>query len=105
MTNGLTRKRLVIRHSEIRNSSFYRYAQLSHQARQVPPRFAGRVVRVVDVRIELDGDPTAVAGLVDFQQRRPEVNRAMAGDEMLVDARCRDLLAVVMGRWAPHLPP
>src|SRR5688572_7218516 len=70
--------------------SFYRYPQFSHQARQVPPCLTGRVIRIVDVWVELDGDPASIAGFVDFQKRRSEVNRAVAGDEVLVDARCGD---------------
>ena len=63
---------------------------------------AGRLVGVVDVRIELDRQPAVVAGRGDRPQRGREVDRPAAGNQVPVDARGGDVFEVIVPRVRLH---
>ena len=78
--------------------SFHGDSQFAHQRGQVLPSFTGGVVRVVDVRVEFHRDPPIVASALNRGQRRPEVDRAVAGDQMFVDTSRRNIFEVIVLR-------
>src|SRR5262249_52480877 len=69
-------------------------AGLLHQGQQSLEGRAGGGVRVFDVRVQLDRDPSVVTNLADRAKHRREVDCPLAGDQVRVDARGGDVLQV-----------
>ena len=86
----------VSAHRRNGDNSAIEAAQLIEQPAHVAMGFAGRVVGVVDVGIQLDGQPAVVAGGGDRLQRGLEVDRPAAGNQVAVHARVGDVLEVVV---------
>ena len=72
-------------------------SQPVHCASEITSCLASGIVRVVNVRIQLDRDPAVVPRLLDRTQRRRKVDRTMSRYQVLVNARLGDVLEVIQG--------
>src|SRR5262245_11809054 len=69
-------------------------SQLSHPLQ----RRSGGQVWVVNVGIQLDGDPALVTGVADGPEGCGEINGAFAGNQVMMDPRRRDVLQMIVAR-------
>src|SRR5205823_5226817 len=71
------------------------------QVGDVPEGARRGPVGVVDVGVQLDGDPPGVARVPDRPEGGGEVDGTVAGDEVVVDARRGDVLQVEVADVLP----
>src|SRR5262245_29912807 len=66
-------------------------SQPAHDCRDALERSPGRMVWIIDVRVQLNSDPTLVADRLDGPEGRWKIDGAIAGNQVVMHASRRDV--------------